>query len=88
MIVYIQRKIQKDRDRISDTSVMKSFSDFIRLLQQEQTLRDIPHIKKIQGGKNYYRYRIGEYRVGFRVAGDTLYIERILHRKDIYKVFP
>jgi mRNA interferase RelE/StbE len=32
-----------------------------------------------------YRYRIGEYRVIFRVIGNTLFITRIGHRKEIYR---
>ncbi|MCC5620529.1 type II toxin-antitoxin system RelE/ParE family toxin [Nostoc sp. CHAB 5715] len=32
--------------------------------------------------------RVGDYRIGFTVAGDTITFVRVLHRKDIYRYFP
>jgi mRNA-degrading endonuclease RelE of RelBE toxin-antitoxin system len=35
-----------------------------------------------------YRIRIGDYRIGIFFKEDTVIFARILHRKDIYKLFP
>jgi mRNA interferase RelE/StbE len=51
-------------------------------------LTQIPNIGKLKGYSNYYKIRIGDYRIGLKYNDDTLIFERILHRKDIYKVFP
>ena len=88
MKVEIQLKIGKDMKRISDEYVLKSFYKFIELCTQSNDLKDISQIKKITWSKSHYRYRIRDYRVGMRYDNDILFIERILHRKDIYKVFP
>jgi mRNA interferase RelE/StbE len=48
----------------------------------------IPNFQKLKGYKNYYKIRFGDYRIGLKMEGDTLYFERILHRKDIYKFYP
>jgi mRNA interferase RelE/StbE len=32
-----------------------------------------------------FRFRIGDYRVVFELLGDTLYVHKIEHRKDIYR---
>ena len=45
-------------------------------------------IKKLSWEEMYYRLRIGDYRVGFSLDVDEVVVERFLHRKDIYKVFP
>jgi mRNA interferase RelE/StbE len=43
----------------------------------------------LTGFKNYYRLRIGEYRLGFeKIDENTLRFILIAHRKDIYKIFP
>ncbi len=34
------------------------------------SLADIPHLKKIRQKGDFYRVRIGDYRVGFRLDGD------------------
>jgi len=51
-------------------------------------LYDIKNIKKIRGDKNYYRIRVGNYRIGFGERYGELVFMRVLHRKDIYRYFP
>jgi len=38
--------------------------------------------------RNAYRARIGDYRIGFFFAGQTVIFARVLHRKDTYRFFP
>lgn len=45
-------------------------------------------IKSIQGFKNYFRIKLGNYRIGFKKENESVIFMRILHRKDIYKNFP
>lgn len=45
-------------------------------------------IERLKGCTNYYKTRFGDYRVGMKLDNDILIIERVLHRKDIYKYYP
>jgi mRNA interferase RelE/StbE len=45
-------------------------------------------IERMRGYPGFYKIRLGEYRVGLKVEGDTVILERALHRKDIYRYFP
>jgi mRNA interferase RelE/StbE len=46
-------------------------------------------IRKIQGHEDYYRIRIGEYRIGWEIEkGNRITFYRVKNRKDIYRVFP
>ncbi len=45
-------------------------------------------IKPIKGFKNFYRIKIGDYRVGFKKENNKIVFMRVKHRKDIYKYFP
>ena len=52
-------------------------------------ISEIPNIKKMKGYQDYYRIRIGDYRVGCKVAKEGRVIfYRVKSRSDIYKVFP
>ena len=53
-----------------------------------QSLTELTNIRKIKGYSNYFRIRMGQYRIGFELRNETLVFYRILHRKDIYKYFP
>jgi mRNA-degrading endonuclease RelE of RelBE toxin-antitoxin system len=48
----------------------------------------IHNIKKIEGYDNYYRLRVGDYRLGLKLSGNTIELIRFLHRRDIYRRFP
>ncbi len=45
-------------------------------------------IEHLKGYKGCYKVRFGDYRVGLKVADDTISFERVLHRKEIYRFFP
>ncbi len=45
-------------------------------------------VKPIVGFKDYYRLRIGDYRLGFKKEGNSIIFMRVKHRKDIYRFFP
>jgi mRNA interferase RelE/StbE len=46
-----------------------------------------PGSKKLQGGTDQYRIRIGDYRVIYRVDGKrvTILVLKIAHRREVYR---
>lgn len=78
----------KDLDRINQKSVKTSLSKLIQQVEQSENLSKISNLKKLVGHKSAYRVRIGDYRVGFFYENRKVLFGRIVHRKDIYKVFP
>jgi mRNA-degrading endonuclease RelE of RelBE toxin-antitoxin system len=48
----------------------------------------IKDLKKLKEEDNAYRMRIGDYRIGFFLMGDTITFARVLHRRDFYRYFP
>ncbi|MCT8335953.1 hypothetical protein FKB36_00180 [Methanoculleus sp. Afa-1] len=45
-------------------------------------------IRKIQGYRDYYRIRVGTYRIGCRIQDGVLTFYRVKSREEIYGVFP
>ena len=45
-------------------------------------------VEKLRGFKEYYRIKIGEYRIGFKQESGKIIFIRVLNRKDIYRHFP
>jgi mRNA interferase RelE/StbE len=64
-----------------------------RVVFGEQILQD-PFLEgrtiKLQGYEDYYRVRVGDYRIGLRLDSEHRLIEfrRVLHRNRIYRSFP
>ncbi len=49
---------------------------------------EVKNVKRLKGYKPFYRVRVGNYRIGFRLDNNILVFMRVLHRKDIYRYFP
>jgi mRNA interferase RelE/StbE len=88
MHVEFLEAFEKDLDAISSQGIKRKVVKLIERVELSSSLSDISHVKKLSGFKSAYRIRFGDYRIGIFVAGTTIQFARILHRKDIYRVFP
>ena len=78
----------KDIDKIKERNIKNVCLEVIEKMKLVNSLSDIPNVKKLKGFKNYYRIRIGDYRIGIEYVNSTVIFKRFLSRKDIYKFFP
>ena len=88
MIVKIDRALEKDVKKIKDKTAITSLAKIIEQIRAAENLSDIQNLKKLKGSKNYYRIRIGDYRLGIFSLHNEVELIRLLHRKEIYRYFP
>lgn len=88
MEVEFLDRFYKDLDKVTSKSVKNSLERLIEELESGRNLSEIPSMKKLKGHKSAYRFRIGVYRVGVFYEGQKVIFARVVHRKDIYSVFP
>jgi len=89
MIVEFDKSFSKSLDKIKNPSILQRTEKTILKLEKAYSLKDIKNLKKLSGFKNYYRIRVGDYRIGVeQIDNNTLRLIIIAHRKDIYKKFP
>ena len=81
-------QFEKDIEKIRMQSVKDDIADAIEQVEQADELPAVTNVKKLKGFKTAYRIRIGDYRIGVFIDGDTVEFARVVHRKDIYKLFP
>lgn len=84
----IEKSFDKDVDSISDKNVLKKLRTFVAAIEGAESIREIPHLKKIEGFSSFYRVKIGDYRLGLEISRREAVLVRFLHRKDIYRYFP
>ncbi|HLG36438.1 MAG TPA: hypothetical protein VI757_16285, partial [Bacteroidia bacterium] len=63
----------KDTRQIQDKKILYRIADCIDNVKNARALREISGIKKLQGIKNHYRIRIGEYRIGIVEEAGQVY---------------
>ena len=88
MIIYAEKTFLKDTDKIKDIPLLIKLRETISYLNDINKLSEISNLKKLSGKNNYYRIRIGNYRIGLSIVHNEINLIRFLHRKDIYKYFP
>ena len=88
MKVEFRESFAKDLKALQGKNLLKRVKEVIEAIEQTDSLVSILNLKKLKGSGNYFRLRIGDYRVGVALEGDTVIFVRFLNRKDIYKYFP
>jgi mRNA interferase RelE/StbE len=79
----------KDLKRLKKQPIYQIIYDLaFNTLSNAASLEDLPNVKALVGKPNRYRIRVGDYRVGIEVNGDTLELLRVLHRREFYRYFP
>ena len=69
-------------------NIQDSVKVLITSLEKANALNEIKDIKKLSGFKNFFRIRIGNYRVGLKEEKPEVFLLCVLERSQIYKVFP
>lgn len=88
MRIRFLKSFDQDLDKVTDLSLLRKVQETIRIVKNATSLMDIPNIKKIKSKKNYYRIRIGDYRLGISLENNEVTFIRIRHRREIYRKFP
>lgn len=89
MIVEFDKSFEKSINRLKDNSIVPRIQKTIELLETAQSLSELSNVKKLTGFKNYYRIRLGSYRLGFeKINETTVRLIIVANRKDIYNLFP
>jgi len=86
--IRINKTFLKELARLPVTQRKKIEHFVFKEAKNFEKPEDVPNVRKLKGYKDYYRIRFGDYRAGVKIHNNTLFFERILHRKDIYKFYP
>lgn len=89
---YSKRLFDKSIRKLPKAYIRRVF-DFIAIIEEAHNAQDIIRIrdiKAIKGYRDFYRYRIGEYRIGIEIdtTNDTIIFHYVGTRGDFYKNFP
>ncbi|MCY1722562.1 type II toxin-antitoxin system RelE/ParE family toxin [Prolixibacteraceae bacterium Z1-6] len=89
MNVEFDKSFLKSLDKIKDGKVLLKIEKIILSCEKASQLTEISGTKKLTGFPNYFRIRMGHYRIGFELLNtSTIRFIIVTHRKDIYKIFP
>ena len=89
MTVEFDRSFERSLDKISDQKLSDKIIQLIKKCDVARSISELQGVKKLSGYSNYYRIRIGDYRIGLQlISHDTVRFILVGHRKEIYRKFP
>ena len=88
MKLRIDRSFDKDVKKIKSKVIKNRLEKIIFEIKASDKISDITNLKKIQGTRNYYRIKMGDYRLGLIITKKEAQLIRFLHRKEVYRYFP
>lgn len=88
MKTAFRKSFTRDLKKIKDNDVYARVQRVIEEVEAATDLQGIGNLKKMSGTTNFYRIRIGDYRIGIAVEEDAVEFVRCLARRDLYRYFP
>lgn len=89
MKIHYRQASLRDMKKLKRHPIYNEIFDFVfTTLPDIKTLQEVSDIKTMKGCSHRYRIRIGDFRIGIEVHGDTIEIVRVLHRREFYRYFP
>jgi mRNA interferase RelE/StbE len=88
MKIEFKKSFLKELQKLRNKGLKNSIAECIVQVESANSSNQIRNLKKLAGFDDYYRIRIGNYRIGLKIEADIVYFVVFEHRKDIYKKFP
>jgi mRNA interferase RelE/StbE len=88
MNIVFRKSFTRDLQKISNHQLLDRIRKAIAGVEDADNLEQVTNLKKLVGSANFYRIRVGDYRLGFAVEGELVEFIRCLHRRDLYRFFP
>ena len=88
MQVEFRRLFLRDLHAIKDRKLRQRIEAVVVEVERATSLSELRNIQAIQGNPNFYRLKVGDYRLGIYARDNIVALVRVLHRKEIYRYFP
>ena len=86
MKILIDSSFERDVKKLP-IAIQLRIKSTLELLITASSLQELD-VTKMEGAKNAYRIRVGDYRIGFYLENNQIVLSRALNRKEIYRYFP
>ena len=82
------KKFLKQLSKINSIETADLVRKAISNVESASSISQISHLKKLKGYSNYYRIKIGDFRIGILLEQNIIDFVCLMHRKEIYVYFP
>ena len=88
MTVESTRLFRRDVRGIGSAQIRRRLDQVIQELIEADNITEVTGVRRLRAEGQHYRIRIGDYRLGITMDGETAVLRRFLPRGEIYRYFP
>ena len=88
MTVEPSRLFRRDARRLGSVQIRRRLDRVIQELIEASNITEVSGIRRLRAEGQHYRIRIGDYRLGITMDGNTAILCRFLPRGEFYRTFP
>ncbi len=88
MEVEFTSSFTRDLKRLRNAELRGRVERVIEELERAPEVAAVAGAARLKGPGQFYRVRVGDYRIALSVEGGAAVVTRFLHRRDIYRYFP
>ena len=89
MRIETSPRFERDLAAIRNAALRGRVQDAVEIIRAASAVHQIPGVRRVRHPYGlHYRVRIGKYRLGFELVGDTAILDRFLIRGEFYDNFP
>ena len=88
MIVEATRRFRRDVRGIGSAQMRRRLDLVIQEIIEADNITEVSGVSRLRAEGEHYRIRIGGYRLGITMDGETAVLRRFLPRGEIYRNFP
>ena len=81
-------RFARDVARTRNPDFRRRLEEVIEDLKRASSLTEVSNVRGIVGWEGHYRIRVGDYRLGIEMDGETVILRRAGHRREFNRYFP
>ena len=85
--IYLQSFL-RDVKKLRDQKIQRAVAAAIEDVDAANSISEIRSLKRLSGQTDYYRIRVGDWRIGLKIVANMVTFVRCLHRREVYRYFP
>ena len=88
MEIRFRPRFNRELRRTRNPNLRRRVERAIEDVKTAPAVSEIPGIRRLSTSGNFYRIRVGDYRIGVEIEDDVVILARFGHRREFYRSFP
>ena len=88
MEIRFRPRFNRELRRTRNPNLRRRVEHATEDVKTASAVSEISGIRRLSASGNFYRIRVGDYRIGVEVEDDVVILARFGHRREFYRSFP